>query len=300
MNNYILVVDDSEPVHKLIRAQLESEPLEIHSVFDGEGALRKASELRPSLILLDVDLPRMDGFEVCRRLKADPGMAAVPIIFLTADQSVCDKVRGLDMGAVDYITKPFKPPELQARVRAALRSRQKLDETAMIDGLSGLWNRAYLQREVSMQLSWARRTDRPVALIMAQVDDLAGLIQKFGSALGDDVIRAVAKIIQSHCRVEDVASHLSNGRFAALLPDTNRAGAAQLADRIRCETQKQLRQRGAITVEGTCCFGVADNQVDGDSSLLDRADAALCRSQLAGRNSISVSRPSTGTEVCAA
>lgn len=300
MNNNILVVDDSEPVHKLIRAQLETEPLHIHSVFDGEAALCKARELRPCLILLDVDLPRMDGFEVCRRLKADPALAAVPIIFLTADQSVCDKVRGLDLGAVDYVTKPFKPPELQARVRAALRSRQKLDETAMIDGLTGLWNRAYLQREMAMQLSWARRTDRPVAVIVAQVDDLAGLTQKFGSAMSDDLIRAVGRIIQSHCRVEDAASHLGSGHFAALLPDTNRAGAAQLADRIRSQIREQLRERGTTTVDVTCCFGIADSQVDGESSLLDRADAALSRSQLAGRNSISVSRPPAGPEVCAA
>jgi two-component system cell cycle response regulator len=300
MNDYMLVVDDSQYVHKLVRAHLESDPLEIHSVYDGESALLKARELRPNLVLLDVDLPRMDGFEVCRRLKADPAIASVPIIFLTADVALCDKVKGLDMGAVDYITKPFTPSELQARVRAALRNRQKLDETAMIDARTGLWNRSYLQRELAKQLSWARRSDRPVAVIMGEIDELSALIHKFGGAAGDEVIRAVARIIQSHCRTEDVACHLGKGRFAAVLPDTSRAGAAQLADRIRCQIQEQL-QRGPVVDQGcTCSFGIADSHSDGDCSLLDRADAALYRAQLTGRNSISVSRPPSGTEVCAA
>jgi diguanylate cyclase (GGDEF)-like protein len=300
MSNCILLVDDSEYVHKLVRAQLESEQMEIHSAYDGEAALLKTSDLRPSLILLDVDMPRMDGFEVCRRLKAKPILGGVPIIFLTADETVCDKVKGLDLGAVDYITKPFKPAELQARIRAALRGREKLDKTAMIDGLTGLWNRAYLERELSTQLAWARRTNRSVAAIMGEIDDLARIRSQFGSAFTDDVIRAAARAIQSHCRVEDVACHLGNGRFAAVMPDCNRAAAAQSADRIRCEVQNKLQRHGPITLEGTCSFGVADSQTDGDSSLLDRADAALYRAQLAGRNTVSVSRPAATTEACAA
>lgn len=300
MSDYILVIDDSESVHKLIRAHLESEPLEIHTAYDGETGLLKAGELRPSLILLDVDLPRMDGFEVCRRIKANPAIANLPIIFLTADQTLCDKVKGLDMGAVDYITKPFKPAELQARVRAALRSRQKLDKTAMIDGLTGLWNRPYLERELATQLSWGRRAERPVAVLIAEIDEIAQIVEKFGSAFTDDVIRAVSRIVQSHCRVEDVACHLGKGRFAAVLPDTNRAGAAQLADRIRCQIQRELQKRGSIALGATCSFGIADSQTDGDSSLLDRADAALYRGQLAGRNSVSVSRPPSTSEACAA
>jgi diguanylate cyclase (GGDEF)-like protein len=300
MSDYILVVDDSESVHKLVRAHLDSEPLEIHSAYDGDSGLLKAGELRPGLILLDVDMPGMDGFEVCRRIKANPAIANVPIIFLTADQTLCDKVKGLDMGAVDYVTKPFKPAELQARVRAALRSRQKLDKTAMIDGLTGLWNRPYLERELATQLSWARRTDRPVSVVIGEIDELAQIVEQFGSALADDVIRAVSRVVQNHCRVEDVACHLGKGRFAAVLPDTNRAAAAQLADRIRCQVQRELQKRGPIIVGATCSFGIADSQTEADSSLLDRADAALYRAQVAGRNSVSVSRPPATSEVCAA
>jgi diguanylate cyclase (GGDEF)-like protein len=184
-------------------------------------------------------------------------------------------------------------------VRAALRNRQKMDKTAMIDGLTGLWNRPYLERELATQLSWGRRTDRPVSVVIGEIDEIAKIAEKFGSAFADDIIRAVSRVVQSHCRVEDVACHLGKGRLAAVLPDTNRAGAAQLADRIRCQVQRDLEQRGSIKLGATCSFGVADSQTDADSSLLDRADAALYRGQLAGRNSVSVSRP-PATEACAA
>ena len=121
-----MIVDDSTFLHRLIRAYLESEPIEIHSAYSGDEALAAAVQLRPSLILLDVDMPEMDGFEVCRRLKADPATQNLPLIFLTADGSSNDKVKGLNLGANDYITKPFQPEELRAgfarRCAASCRS----------------------------------------------------------------------------------------------------------------------------------------------------------------------------------
>ncbi len=121
MPQTVLLVDDSIPLHKLVRAQLEAEPVEVHSAYDGEAALNAAVSLRPTLILLDVDMPELDGFEVCRRLKGNPLTASIPVIFLTANSLVGDKVRGFDTGGADYVTKPFKPEELRARVRGPSR-----------------------------------------------------------------------------------------------------------------------------------------------------------------------------------
>jgi two-component system response regulator VicR len=123
----VLIVDDAESIHAMLRFQLQGEQLETRSAFSGECALRMVAEQRPDLVLLDVDLPDFDGFEVCRRIRENPFTMNVPIIFLTAADETSQKVCGLDLGACDYITKPFKSAELLARVRAALRAKTRLD-----------------------------------------------------------------------------------------------------------------------------------------------------------------------------
>lgn len=127
MPQIVLIVDDSPPLHELVKVHLDAEALIIHSAFDGTSALKMAASLNPDLILLDVDMPVMTGFEVCRALKGDPATAAIPVIFLSAGTSSAAKVCGLELQAVDYITKPFDPDELCARVRAALRTKRLLD-----------------------------------------------------------------------------------------------------------------------------------------------------------------------------
>ena len=175
MSQTVLLVDDSIPLHKLVCAQLEAEQVEIHSAYDGEAGLSAAVSLRPTLILLDVDMPELDGFEVCRRLKSNPTTAAIPVIFLTANSLVGDKVRGFDTGGADYVTKPFKPEELRARVRAALHAKHQLDKTAMVDPQSGLWNRSYLDLHLKAQLSMARRSNRPLSCLMIEIDRFASI-----------------------------------------------------------------------------------------------------------------------------
>ena len=117
----VLVIDDSKMVHRLVQAWLKEDAIDCLFADDGKSGLECAAKLRPDLILLDVDMPRQNGFEVCRLLKGDPTTAKIPVIFLTAVTSVQEKISGLDLGADDYVTKPFNPGELRARVKAALR-----------------------------------------------------------------------------------------------------------------------------------------------------------------------------------
>jgi diguanylate cyclase (GGDEF)-like protein/PAS domain S-box-containing protein len=126
-NQKLLIVDDSEDIQELVRVWLAREALDFFSCADGRDAQAAAAELRPDLILLDVDLPGADGFEVCKRLKSDPATADIPIVFLTGASSTEEKLRGLEMGATDYITKPFDPAELRARVRSSLNTRNLID-----------------------------------------------------------------------------------------------------------------------------------------------------------------------------
>ncbi len=123
----ILLVDDDAAIHALVRAHLAAEPVEVISARDGESGLALAERLLPDLILLDVDMPEPDGFEVCRRLREDPVTLNLPVVFLTAANTIAQKVNGLELGAADYITKPFDPEELVARVRGALRTKARFD-----------------------------------------------------------------------------------------------------------------------------------------------------------------------------
>lgn len=290
MKDTVLIVDDSPHMHKLVGAYLKNDDISLQSAFDGEAAISAAAERHPSLILLDVDMPQVDGFEVCRRIRANPATHDTPVMFVTADGSLSDKVKGLNLGAVDYITKPFKPEELQARVQAALRARRQLSATSLIDGLSGLWNESYLQQHLPAQLSLARRTGKPLSCIVANIDALHRINHDKGQIVGDDVVRAVSHILLSHCRAEDIACHCPE-RFLLLLPGTARVGAAKLADRARTEIERQLRHRAGDGIEVTCSFGVADTHGEGEMSVVDAADAALYRAKQTGGNKVAVSRP---------
>jgi len=127
MSHSILLIDDAEDVHSIVRGLLEGHPVRVNSVYDGETGICAASRLQPDLILLDVDMPGTDGLEVCRRLSGDPITSSIPIIFLTAHGEPNQKVEGLDLGALDYIVKPFEPSEFTARIRGALRVKSRLD-----------------------------------------------------------------------------------------------------------------------------------------------------------------------------
>jgi diguanylate cyclase (GGDEF)-like protein len=290
----LLMVDDSRYMHKMVRAYLEPDPLMLHSAYDGQTALDQVAQLKPSLILMDIDMPEMDGLEVYRRLKCSPSALNIPIIFLTADCSVHDKVTALDMGAVDYITKPFKPDELRARVRAGLRTRQRLEQTAMVDTSTGLWNQAFLDLQMPARLSLSRRTAQSLSCIVAELDDLQTLVRKHGSGFQDDVMKSVANVFLAETRTEDLICHCGNGRFVALVPATHRIGAANLADRIRRDIERQVfcSDHGAIQI--TCSFGVADTLASSNLSVLEAADVALARSKENGGNDVTMAPANPG------
>jgi two-component system cell cycle response regulator len=177
-------------------------------------------------------------------------------MFLTADAVVANKVKGLEMGAIDYITKPFKPEELQARVRRALRAEHGVDAATMVDGLTGLWNRAYLDAHLPAQLSMAKRSGRPLACIVSDVDQLCSINARHGEAAGDEVLRCVGEILRRHCRAEDIVCRIEGGTFSMLLNGTSCASAARIADRLRADVQRRLRLCAGFEVNVTCRFGL--------------------------------------------
>ena len=130
MTQRVLIIDDTKNIHGLVKARLAGEPVELHSAFTSADGLAQAGTLLPDLILLDVEMPDVDGFEVCRRLKGQPATMNIPVVFLTGAGSTDEKIRGLELGAVDYVTKPFEPAELRARVKSSLRTKRLIDSLA--------------------------------------------------------------------------------------------------------------------------------------------------------------------------
>jgi len=289
MQQQLLLIDDSKHIHPLIKALLSDEQLEIHSAYDAEFGLSLVKSLRPDLILMDVDMPGINGFEACRRLKSDPDNASIPLIFLTSCGSIEEKVRGLELGAVDYVTKPCNRAELQARVRASLRMShliRLLEEKALIDALTGLGNRAMFEQRLGAEIALRIRSSAPLACILLDLDKFKSINDSFGHPFGDFVLRKVASIISEHCRTEDVGCRLGGEEFAVLAPHTNAEQAATLAERMRLAIAKTAFVHGGKSVSVTCSFGVVDAGDPYDRSLLERADAALYASKQQGRNRV--------------
>ena len=289
MQQQLLLIDDSKHIHPLIKALLSDEQLEIHSAYDAEFGLSLIKTLRPDLILMDVDMPGLNGFEACRKLKSDPANSSIPLIFLTSCGSIEEKVRGLELGAVDYVTKPCNRAELQARVRASLRMSQLirlLEEKALIDALTGLGNRAMFEQRLAAETALRIRSGLPLACIVLDLDQFKSINDTFGHPFGDVVLRKIATIIAEHCRTEDVGCRLGGEEFAVLAPNTTAEQATTLAERMRAAIAKTSFVHGGKSVTVTSSFGVVDAGDPYDRSLLERADAALYESKQHGRNRV--------------
>ncbi|MGD0462248.1 MAG: diguanylate cyclase [Tepidisphaeraceae bacterium] len=294
MHQQILLIDDSKLIHPLVTSLLANEPVTIHSALDAEYGLALAASLRPDLILLDVEMPGVDGFETCRRLKADPATASLPIIFLTARTATEEMVCGLNLGANDYVTKPFKLSELLSRVRAALRTShliRLLEEKALIDPLTGLGNRAMFDERFTAEVAMRIRSGSPLSCIVLDVDHFKDINDRYGHPFGDHVLSKIGEALTEICRVEDVACRHGGEEFVVLAPRTSADQAALLAERMRLAIAKiPFRQKGeSITV--TCSFGVAEAAGTFDRLMLERADQALYQSKEHGRDRVSIAPP---------
>jgi two-component system cell cycle response regulator len=174
---------------------------------------------------------------------------------------------------------------------AMVEMQPLINDSAWVDGLTRLWNRAYRDLHLPAQLALARQNAKPVGCIMADIDGLESINRRFGQAVGNDVVRLAAQILASQCRVEDMLCYLGNGKFSLVLSATLQAGAARLANRARMQIEYTLTALGQDSVHATCSFGVADTRYGSDESLLDRADAALLCAKRSGKNCISLSPP---------
>lgn len=286
----VLIVDDSPDALALAKARLGKEGLELICADGGKAGLDAAVREQPDLILLDVDMPDMSGFDVCRVLKAGSESCMIPIIFLSGSGGLEDKVRGLDLGAVDFVTKPFDAFELRARVNAALRTKHMQDlliKHAKIDPLTGLANRRGLMER--LELEWARiqRHGGRLSLIMGDVDHFKRINDTHGHTVGDRALQAIAGAIAGQCRETDLAGRYGGEEFAIVVPGEDVSGAAELAERCRQAVEAVSLGDGDSGVAVAASFGVSDSEdAVSPEALVDQADRAMYMAKESGRNRI--------------
>ena len=256
----------------LIALALRMEGYEVLQATDGRMALQMVRDERPDLLLLDIMMPHLSGYEVAQALQKDAATVSIPIIFVTARSEMEDRLQGLGL-ATDYVCKPFAVPELLARVRAALRihqlqeelrvSNQRLSRLAVTDELTNLANRRGFLRELEEELMRARRFGHSIALLLFDLDRFKTINDNWGHARGDVVLQQFARVLEEQSRRVDRIGRLGGEEFVALLPNTGADGAAIFAEKVRAatqETQIRLANDGSddtITIRITVSAGVA-------------------------------------------
>lgn len=288
----ILIVDDNVDIIKSLAALL-SDKAEILFATTPEQGMHLASKARPELILLDVEMPRMDGFEVCRRLKADPATADLAIIFVTGHSNSEHEVAALEAGAADFLAKPLAPTVVRARVQTQLSLIEKttlLTRLAKVDGLTGIYNRRYFDDRLEEELRRHRRLATALAVAMVDIDFFKAYNDGYGHPKGDDCLREVAQLINSSTkRPGEVVARYGGEEFAVILPSiedsSSRSYGEWLCAKIRARELPHAYSHiaGILTVSvgvGSLVPEANDKAVD----IVRLADQALYRAKSGGRN----------------
>lgn len=321
----ILIIDDQPDNVRLLTTMLESQGYQIKKALNGQMALRGIQAISPDLILLDVNMPQMDGYEVCKVLKNDPKTQSIPVIFVSASDEFIDKVKAFQVGGVDYITKPLQLEEIVIRVESQLNQKrlykklqsqnellkqeikvrerlqselleanQHLENLALLDGLTGVANRRKFNEFLDSEWKRLFREKLPLSLILCDVDFFKNYNDAYGHLLGDECLRQVAQTL--HClakRSSDLVARYGGEEFGVILPNTDSKGAFYIAENMR-EAVNNLKIPHLKSQVGqfvTLSAGVATLIPNSDvtpKTLIERTDEALYTSKIQGRNRVSV------------
>jgi len=289
----VLLIDDSEFVHRILDSRLRSESISLIGEYDGKAGIERAIKDQPALILLDLDMPVMDGFEALRQLKDDPITRNIPVIVISGLNSSQDKVTAFDLGAVDFITKPFELTELRARVRSSLKMSallRMLEQKAQIDGLSGLYNRAYFDDRFQEEYDRSVRHGHPFSIAMIDLDHFKHINDTYGHPAGDMVITGLSRLILQQCRSIDIACRYGGEEFVMIMPETTPAQAFKLCERIRagCEAMSWAQHPNRKVTLSCGVIGADDGTsiTSTPPALLEMVDRNLYQAKQNGRNQV--------------
>ena len=290
-----LVVIDDMPVNIRILNAVLARDFDVRCATSGREGLELVAREQPDLVVLDVMMPEMDGYEVCKRLKADPVTAQIPVIFITALDEAEEEARGLEVGAVDYLTKPVTPAIVLARVKTHVelkRLRDRLELMSTTDGLTGITNRRGFDACLAREWQRAVRAHGTLSLIMADIDFFKLYNDHYGHLAGDTCLRKVAQAMAATVsRPADLVARYGGEEFVALLPDTDAAGARALAEEMRGRVAAlgvphiAWGEAGHVTLSlGTATLAAEGR--DDPNYLILQADEALYRAKAEGRDRV--------------
>jgi len=291
----ILIVDDT-PTNIQVLAENLVKDYRVKVASSGAAALETITRQGiPDLILLDVMMPQMDGYEVCRRLKNNPQTATIPVIFVTAMNGGRNEELGLNFGAMDYITKPFYLPVVKARIRNHIRLKQMtdmLESMAWIDGLTSISNRRRFDQTLEKEWKRAQRNRLPLAIIMVDIDYFKAYNDSYGHGKGDECLKLVATLLSTAVsRPGDLVARYGGEEFVILLPETDAMGARQVGEQVCADVESEQipHIESPISRWVTISVGYAALIPESDqvsSLLVNQADRMLYQAKESGRNRV--------------
>lgn len=300
----ILLVDDT-PVNLEIAGKiLERENYDLHIADSGQMAVELTESTDFDLILMDIMMPEMDGFESFTQIRRNKKCSTTPVIFLTAKVDIESVVKGFELGAVDYIRKPFNGLELLARVRTHVelkRTReelerknrclqeayQRLETVATTDSLTGLFNRREVIRRLDYQRVSFERYQRHFSVIMGDIDFFKRINDDYGHNFGDHILSSVAGLLQANVRRNDIVGRWGGEEFLIILPETDAAGAATVAEKLRASIEGEKFNDAEHSARVTMTFGISTyTGPQSLDTLINKADSALYLGKDQGRNRV--------------
>ncbi len=295
----ILIVDDIKDNLHLLSFELEDEGYETIMAQSGKECLQAVDTQNPDLVLLDLRMPIMDGLETLKHIRSHKGPDELPVIMVSANEDTDDIIKALDLGAQDYIAKPFVYPILAARLRAALRlsemqkkiaeANKKLTELASQDPLTGAYNRRHFFERANEEFSRSRRHSRSMCMIMIDIDHFKQINDKHGHAGGDDVLLKFCAICQQHKRETDIFARLGGEEFAFCCTDTTLEGAIVFAERLRTNiagTTFDIHASPSLHITISLGLTMVLPCDDSIEQTLQRADMFLYLAKDSGRNQL--------------
>ncbi|QTA87393.1 diguanylate cyclase [Desulfonema magnum] len=292
----ILIVDDASLNIEMVANILRKEGYQMFFARNGETALGLTKSVDFDLILLDIVMPEMDGYKVCEILKQNTKTKDVPVIFLTAKTDTESIVKGFETGGVDYIGKPFNPPELLARVKTHLQLRHAYEEIKLLsitDSLTGCYNRSSISERLPREIQRARRYNRSLSLILCDIDYFKKVNDTYGHQAGDQTLKKFVQYIQGMIRQKiDWVARYGGEEFLIVLPETDIRGAHCLAERIRIYISKSLIQVQKNEIRITSSFGVTGfnsdtpHEIISVENIIRHSDKYLYQAKKEGRNRV--------------
>jgi diguanylate cyclase (GGDEF)-like protein len=290
----VLIVDDA-PINIQILNEALKDRYRVFFATNGRDAIRIAASSVPDMILLDIMMPEMDGYEVCRIIKADQVTKDIPIIFITAMNQQENEAAGLELGAADYITKPFNPDIVKLRVRNQLelkRQRDLLSRLSLQDGLTGIPNRRSFDEHYDREWRRAFRNQSEISIIMCDIDHFKAYNDSYGHLAGDDCLRRVAGLMCTILeRPADLVARFGGEEFICVLPETGLSGSMVIAEKLRgsVESMEIPHQYSPVAPMLTVSLGVATAVPHDEitsSDLISCADKQLYLAKQGGRNRV--------------